>query len=176
MGDCIKRERIMVAKQAPSVTERPIRTFMIRSLLFRLWHPNNHTSTPLPSQPCWTTCSSPTHTLNSATPSSSALCLSEPPYVYSFSSQLPHSYFSPAPFSCGEFDDPLWPASQLAAPPSPTASGTLLWSAAQSSVSSPAVNSYVNKQVPPGRAWIFVSPSGAPSQPLPYTGWYSKIK
>lgn len=155
MRDCIKGESMLVAKQAPSVTEQPIRTFMIRSFLFCLWHPNNPTSTPLPSQPCWTTCSFQTWTLPCLIALLSAflsLC------IFSLFPASLFLLFSSPILLWGEFDDPLWPSSQLAAPPSPTASGTLNQSASQSNVSSPAINSHVNKQVPPGHTWIFVPP------------------
>ena len=59
MGDCTKEARVLVTKQAPSITECQLRTFVIRSHLPCLCH--QPTSTPPPSQPCWTAGVSPTY-------------------------------------------------------------------------------------------------------------------
>lgn len=162
MGNCTKGARVLVTKKVPSVTECQLRTFRFRSHLPCLCH--QPTSTPAPSQPCWTTSVSPAHwTLPHLVPLLSAFLS-----LYTF-------FLLPAVTSTS-FSSPVllwglqWPCpapSPLAVPPGPTASCALLWSASQYSVLSPAVNSPVNRRVPPWQVlWLcpsLWSPLSAPA-------------
>ena len=169
MADWIKGGRVLVVQQAPSVTGWQIRTFKIRSLLSCLWPPISPLSThpPLPFQLCWTTCISPS-TPNLHTQSSS-LCWAEP---LRFSFQLLTSHLHLQPHPLWELHDPLLPHPT---PQHPVLSSHLALSAMCYHQLFTHLPPSTRLQVPPGRSWVLVSPPGAPPQPLPFTGWCSKI-